>query len=311
MPPFGLMDIVLLIGCGAVTGAAGAVLGTGGGVFLIPILLLGFGVPMHYAVGTSILTVVATSTAVAIGNLDRGTANMRLGMTLEIATSLGALSGGLSAAFLAPRVLEAVFAAVLVPTAVVMWRSRHSEADADAPDSVVMQAAVPRATPPLPTAPPVPGSASGLNPASTRHRFTDRLAAEYEDPVLGRRIAYRLKRLWAGLMISFVAGVMSGLLGIGGGVFKVPGLNVLCGVPIKAAAATSTFMIGVTAAASAFLYFGRGQVEPRCTSAVVVGVVVGSWIGAYLNRFARGVVVKRVFASGVAIEMFVRAFFEA
>jgi hypothetical protein len=139
----------------------------------------------------------------------------------------------------------------------------------------------------------------------------DRLGAEYEDPTLHRRIAYRLRRLWAGLTISFVAGVMSGLLGIGGGVFKVPGLNVLCGVPIKAAAATSTFMIGVTAAASAFLYFGRGEVDPCYTSAVVLGVVAGSWVGAYLNRYARGVVVKRVFAVllfCVAIEMFGRAF---
>ncbi len=110
--------------------------------------------------------------------------------------------------------------------------------------------------------------------------------------------------------MSFVAGVMSGLLGIGGGVFKVPALHVLCGVPIKAAAATSTFMIGVTAAASAFLYFGHGQVDPSYTSPVVIGVVVGSWAGAYLNRFVGGLAVKRVFAVlliGVSLEMFGRA----
>jgi uncharacterized membrane protein YfcA len=301
MPPPGLMDVVLLVGCGLLTGAAGAVLGTGGGVFLIPILLLGFGVPMHYAVGTSILTVVATSTAVAIGNLDRGTANMRLGMTLEIATSFGALSGGLSAAFLPARVLETVFAAVLLPTAFVMWRGRHGEGDADSTDAEAKAAGDASAQ----------TSATGRDRPGNHHHFIDRLGAEYEDPALHRRIAYRLHRLWAGLTISFIAGVMSGLLGIGGGVFKVPGLHVLCGVPIKAAAATSTFMIGVTAAASAFLYFGRGQVDARYTSAVVVGVVAGSWVGAYLNRYARGVVVKRVFAVlliGVAIEMFGRAF---
>jgi uncharacterized membrane protein YfcA len=293
MPPPGFMDVVLLVACGVLTGAAGAVLGTGGGVFLIPILLLAFKVPMHYAVGTSILTVVATSTAVAIGNLDRGTANMRLGMTLEIATSVGALSGGISAALLPARVLVGVFAAVLVPTAFVMWRGRHGEGDLDSDDASPQS------------------SASGPLRATGGHYFIDRLGAEYEDQALHRRIAYRLHRLWAGLTISFIAGVMSGLLGIGGGVFKVPALNVLCGVPMKAAAATSTFMIGVTAAASAFLYFGRGEVDPRYTSAVVLGVVAGSWVGAYLNRYARGVVVKRVFAVllvGVAIEMFGRAF---
>jgi hypothetical protein len=305
MPAPGLMDVVLLAACGLLAGTAGAVLGTGGGVFLIPILLLGFGVPMHYAVGTSIVTVVATSTAVAIGNLDRGTANMRLGMTLEIATSFGALSGGLSAAFLPARVLVGVFAAVLLPTAFVMWRGRHGEGDADSTDADSADTGAKQA------AELSAQSAIGRHQPGGGGRFIDRLGAEYQDPALHRRVAYRLHRLWAGLTISFFAGVMSGLLGIGGGVFKVPGLHVLCGVPIKAAAATSTFMIGVTAAASAFLYFGRGEVDARYTSAVVVGVVAGSWVGAYVNRFVRGVVVKRVFAVlliGVAIEMFGRAF---
>jgi uncharacterized membrane protein YfcA len=302
MPPPGLMDVILLVACGLLTGAAGAVLGTGGGVFLIPILLMGFGVPIHYAVGTSILTVVATSTAVAIGNLDRGTANMRLGMTLEMATSLGALSGGFSAAYLPSRILETVFAAVLLPTAFVMWRSRHGEHDAASSDPALAGAAANSAV-----------SAAGRNRPRAPHHFTDRLTAEYQDAATGHKIAYRVQRLWAGLSISFVAGVMSGLLGIGGGVFKVPALNVLCGVPIKAAAATSTFMIGVTAAASAFLYFGHGEVDPQYTTAVVVGVVGGSWIGAYFNRFVHGALVRRVFALllvGVAVQMFVRAFAE-
>ncbi len=294
------MEVLLLVLIGIATGALGAILGTGGGVFLIPILLLGFGVPIHFAVGTSILTVVATSTAVAIGNLDRGTANMRLGMTLEIATSLGAISGGLASALLAPRLLEGIFAFIMLPTAFVMWRKRGGEADGD--DSTIVG---------LPSDSAAGPAAKTSNHESAFAHFTDRLGGEYDDPLLHRRIIYRLHRLWAGLTISFVAGVMSGLLGIGGGVFKVPALNVLCGVPIKAAAATSTFMIGVTAAASAFLYFGRGQVDPRYTAGVVLGVVVGSYLGAYLNQFARGMVIKRIFAVllvGVAVEMFVRAF---
>jgi uncharacterized membrane protein YfcA len=300
MPAPGLLQIALLLACGLLAGTAGAVLGTGGGVFLIPILLLGFKMPIHLAVGTSILTVVATSTAVAIGNLDRGTANMRLGMTLEIATSIGAISGGFSAAYLPGGVLETVFAVVLLPTAFVMWRGRDGEGASDSPDPALQQADAETAL----------GTVPAQKPAGSGRRFVDLLAAEYEDTALHRRIAYRLHRLWAGLMVSFVAGVMSGLLGIGGGVFKVPALNVLCGVPMKAAAATSTFMIGVTAAASAFLYFGRGEVDPQYTSAVVLGVVAGSWVGAYLNRFARGIVVKRIFAVlliGVAIQMLARA----
>jgi uncharacterized protein len=301
MVPPGLIESILLVAIGLGTGAVGAVLGTGGGVFLIPILVVAFRVPIHYAVGTSIVSVVATSTAVAIGNVDRGTANMRLGMTLEIATSLGAIGGGLSAAWLAPRLLEVIFASVLLPTAVVMWLSRQGEGDSG-PPAVPDQHSFD---------PPDQQVASQKISKPYEGSFTERLSGAYDDPVLHRRIVYRLHRLWAGLIVSFVAGVMSGLLGIGGGVFKVPALHVLCGMPIKAAAATSTFMIGVTAAASAFLYFGRGEVDARYTSAIVIGVVIGSWVGAYVNQFARGVVVKRVFAVllvGVAAEMFARVF---
>jgi uncharacterized protein len=271
---------LLLFAMGAGTGVAGAVLGTGGGVFLIPLLVLALGMPMHLAVGTSILSVIATSTAVASVNVERGTANMRLGMTLEIATSLGAISGGLAAAWLSAPVLETVFAIVLVPTAVLMWRGR-TESVSDTSEKPQRSA----------------GNATGW------------LGGRYQDPQLGREIAYRVKRLWAGLGVSFTAGIMSGLLGIGGGVFKVPALDLFCGVPIKAAAATSNFMIGVTAAASAFLYFGRGEVRPMPTAAVVLGVLVGSALGSHLNRFVGGRAVERTFAVlliAVALEMIVR-----
>jgi uncharacterized membrane protein YfcA len=274
-------NAAFLIVIGLVTGIAGAVLGTGGGVFLIPVLVLVLGVPMHYAVGTSILAVIATSTAVASVNVERGTANMRLGMTLEIATSLGAISGGLAAGWLSAPILETVFALVLLPTAALMWRGR-GEND------------------------------SAASPKSDRSGSVDSLGwlgARYFDPRLGREVVYRIRRLWAGLGVSFVAGIMSGLLGIGGGVFKVPALKLCCGVPIKAAAATSNFMIGVTAAASAFLYFGRGEVRPMLTAAVVLGVLVGSAVGSYVNRFVAGRAVERTFAVlllAVAAEMFVR-----
>ena len=301
MPAPGLTEALLLLAIGLWTGAVGAVLGTGGGVFLIPILVVGFHVPIHFAVGTSIVSVVATSTAVAIGNVDRGTANMRLGMTLEIATSLGAIGGGLSAAWLAPQLIEVIFASVLLPTAVVMWIGRQGEADSSTPVGPDKSS----------NEPPAQQGASPVISELYEGSFSERLGGAYDEPRLHQRIVYRLHRLWAGLMVSFVAGVMSGLLGIGGGVFKVPALHILCGMPIKAAAATSTFMIGVTAAASAFLYFGRGEVDAQYTSAIVIGVVIGSWVGAYVNQFVGGVVVKRVFAVllvGVAAEMFARVY---
>ena len=123
------LAVILLVG--GFTGLLGAILGTGGGVFLIPVLVLGLGVPMHYAVATGILSVIATSSAVAGTNVERGTANMRLGMTLEVATALGAIAGGLTAGWLRPSVLEGLFALVLLPTALLMGRGR-SEGGEDA-----------------------------------------------------------------------------------------------------------------------------------------------------------------------------------
>jgi len=287
-----LSNIWFLIAAGVGTGILGAILGTGGGVFLIPLLLLAFHVPMHYAVATSIISVVATSSAVASVNVERGTANMRLGMTLEIATALGAIVGGWTAGLIPAPALETLFAISLLPTAVLMWRGVTESAN----DSVDL-------------------SGGTLTPAlSQRERgntFIGSLAGRYFDPRRGREIVYRIRRLWAGLGISFIAGNLSGLLGIGGGVFKVPALHLACGVPIKAAAATSNFMIGVTATASAFLYFGRGEIRPALTAGVALGVMAGSAIGSWISPKVQGRQVKRLFAVllfGVAVQMFLRVF---
>src|SRR4051812_25453824 len=177
---------LLVVGAsGLGTGVLGAILGTGGGVFLIPILVLGLGVPMHHAVATSILSVVATSSAVASTNVERGTANMRLGMTLEVATTLGAISGALTvtAHWLSPRMLEAVFALVLLPTAVLMALGR-TETDAGADGAKSGPEAAPADA---------PGALGGV----------------YVDEAEGRPVIYRVRRLWAGLGISFVAGNLS------------------------------------------------------------------------------------------------------
>jgi uncharacterized membrane protein YfcA len=275
-------NIVYLLLAGLGTGVAGAVLGTGGGVFLIPILVVGFGVPMHYAIGTSIISVIATSSAVASVNVERGIVNLRLAMVLEIATSLGAIFGAVAADWLSADVLEVLFAVVLVPTAVAMWRGRGHLQSSNT-------------------------NGAAAHPAPS----TGRLGGRYFDAALGYEVVYAVRRLWAGLAASFVAGNISGLLGIGGGVFKVPALNVWCKVPVKAAAATSNFMIGVTAAASAFLYYGRGEVRPALTAAVVLGVLAGSAIGSYVNLFIRGRLVRRIFGVllvAVAVQMLIRVF---
>jgi hypothetical protein len=283
---------VVLAGVG--TGVLGAILGVGGGVLLIPVLVIGFQVPMHYAVATSILSVIATSSAVASTNVERGTANMRLGMTLEISTALGGIIGGLVAGGLRAEFLEGLFAAVLLPTALLMWRGRPEEGGVKAPSAAAETETV----------------AFSGGDAESVDKSLGALGARFYDESEGRIVSYGVKRLWAGLGVSFLAGNLSGLLGIGGGVFKVPALNLLCGVPIKAAAATSNFMIGVTAAASASLYYHRGEVRPALTAAVVLGVLAGSALGSLLNRRVRGATVRRLFAvllAAVAVEMFYRA----
>jgi uncharacterized protein len=216
---------------GAAAGFFGALLGVGGGIILVPLLVIVFHIPIHYAIGTSIMTVIATSSMAGTFNLERGTVNIRLGMVLEVATAAGALCGGTMAGFIPGPVLTVVFGAILPPIAWLMWRK---------------------------------GSEMPSGPVSE----TD----------------YQMRRLPLAMGMSLGAGTVSGLLGIGGGIIKVPAMTVFCNVPARIATATSTFMIGVTAVASAFLYFGRGQVRPALTAVVILGVLGGSATGTQVAR---------------------------
>jgi uncharacterized membrane protein YfcA len=237
----------ILMGGGAATGVIGAMLGLGGGVFLVPLLTLALGVPIRTAIAASLISVIATASASSTINLERGLVNMRLGMTLEVATALGGLAGGLIAAALSQRQLFLTFGATLAIMGMVMaLRSGRRNIIAD----VSVE----------------PGRLGGrLQEGETTY-------------------VYRVRRLPVALGASLVAGAISGLLGIGGGIIKVPVLNVFCGIPIRVAAATSAFMIGVTGAASAFLYFGRGDIALPLTAAVAIGALPGSLFGARLSQ---------------------------
>jgi uncharacterized membrane protein YfcA len=241
--PSGLLLLLL----GASTGAVGSMLGLGGGVFLVPLLTLAFGVPIRAAVAASLACVIATASASATVNLNRGLVNMRLGLALEVATSIGGLAGGITAGRLSSRQLFVVFALTLSAMGLVMMM-RSGRRNVMAEGSVD------------------PGTLGG------RLREGDAL------------YVYRVRRLPLGLFSSLVAGAISGLLGLGGGIIKVPVLNAFCGVPIRVAAATSTFMIGVTATASAVIYFSRGDMMLPLTAAVVLGALPGSLLGARLSE---------------------------
>lgn len=250
---------LILVMTGAATGLVGALLGLGGGVFLVPLLSLTFGVPIRTAIAASLISVIATASASSTINLERGLVNMRLGMALEVATTLGGLAGGLIAASLTQRQLFLAFGATLAVMGLVMAaRSARRNVIAD----------------------------EGAEPG----RLGGRLQED------GRSYVYRVRRLPLAMTSSLVAGAISGLLGVGGGIIKVPVLNAFCGVPIRVAAATSAFMIGVTGAASAFLYFGRGDVALHLTAAVAVGALPGSLLGARLSHRVQARSLKLIMA---------------
>jgi uncharacterized membrane protein YfcA len=245
---------VLLIGVAA--GFLGSMLGIGGGVLLIPLLTIVIGVPIKTAIGASIVSVIATSSAAGAVYVGKGLTHTRLSMVLEIATTTGALVGGITAVLVAPRVLEGLFSIVLIYVIYSMTRLPREE-----------QHAAP----------------TGL------------MDTTFQDPVTGQTVAYGVRNLPAGLGASFLAGNVSGLLGIGGGIIKVPIMALVMGMPLKAAIATSNFMIGVTASTSAIIYYGLGYIDPQVAVPTALGILVGAQAGSRFGTRLRTLVLKRVF----------------
>ncbi len=242
---------VLLIGV-FLAGFAGSLLGLGGGVFLIPLMTLPpLSLDLHTAIGASIVAVVATSASAVSRYLQEHLTNLRLALYLEVATTPGAVGGALLATTLRAGVLSLIFAAALGYAATYILlhpkETARERAQAGAAASV----------------------ASGLG-----------LQGVYVDLEDGATYRYRVRRPAVGFAISGVAGVASGLLGIGGGVIKVPAMYSVMKVPMKVAVATSNFMVGVTAAASAFIYLGRGYIDPILSAVVIAGVFLGAKVGS-------------------------------
>lgn len=259
---------------GALTGLLGSLLGLGGGVFLVPILALGFHLSPRTAVAASLVAVIASSSATTIVNMRRSLVNVPLAFTLLLATTLGGLAGGALAEHISTRALFTIFSTTLFAVAIIVTsRSRVRNVIDDAAMNV--------------------GTLGG------------RVVEE------GRTLSYLMKRLPLALGVSLVAGAISGLLGVGGGFIQVPVLNSFCGIPIRVAAATSAFMIGPTAAVSAIIYLGRGDMDPFITAAVALGSLPGSVLGAWLSRHMHVRSIKGVLATTlvlVALRLAIAAF---
>lgn len=260
-PQFILTALIIAL----TSGFLGALLGLGGGVVMVPLLVFILDIPIQIAAGASIVAVVATSSVSASVYVRDEITNMRLGMFLEMATTLGAVTGASLVVGINESILEVIFALSLLYAAIVMWLQMRNT------------------------------NKSWISKPNDWIANKLSLGSSYYDSALDQNIEYGVSRSIPTFLVSYVAGIISGLLGIGGGGIKVPAMNVVSSVPMKAAVATSNFMIGVTAAASALVYIRNGFCDGFVTAPVVLGTLVGSFVSALVAIKVKGVVLKRVF----------------
>ena len=264
--------LVVLAVAAFLAGFGGSFLGIGGGVFLIPFMTLVLDIDIKIAIATSLIGVIATSSGAASVYVRDHLTNLRLAMFLEVATTFGAISGALLGLLVDERLLFLSFTAVVLSAAAIMVRTRETAKER--------------------------AYRAGEEDPLAKRLALGSVYFDQEDQGVYR---YRVERPIAGFAASAAAGGFSGLLGVGGGFIKVPAMNILMRVPMKAAVATSNFMIGVTAAASAFIYYSAGFVEPSLAAMVIVGVFSGANIGTRLLVRAKAQRVRFVFAVFLAV----------
>ena len=266
------LEFTLLVAAGSLlAGFLGALTGLGGGVIVIPLLTLVFHTDMHYAMGAALVSVIATSSGAAAAYVREGYSNIRVGMFLEMATTMGALLGTALVLHLHTSVIAVIFGIVLIYSAYTSVRH-------------------------------VPRDTRDLGP----DRIATWLRMDSTYPVGGRLESYHVQRVPAGFALMFVAGVLSGLLGIGSGAVKVLAMDKAMMLPFKVSTTTSNFMIGVTAAAGAGIYLSRGYIDPGLAMPVMLGVLAGSLAGARVLGGAQVRMLRLVFAvviAALAIEM--------
>lgn len=259
-------------GIGLTAGLLGSMLGLGGGFLIVPLLSLALRLPIHIAIGSSLVAIVASSTAATGVYIKARLTNIKLAMLLETAATTGAIVGAFAAALLSSSVLSIIFSVVLVYIAISMLSRRHLAEEITLPRESQLELANNTATP------------------------RNHLAASYYDSNVNQIVVYNITHVPQGLGVSLFAGVLSSLLGIGSGIIKVPLMSLIMGVPMKAAIATSNFMIGITAAVGAFVYYFHGYVYPAVVAPLVIGVLSGATLGAMLAQRTKGAILRRIFA---------------
>jgi len=249
-----MCEIIVLLMTGFIVGILGHLLGIGGGVVIVPVLVLICHLPIHIAISASLITIVATSTAIASTNVANGIVNVNLGMLLELTTVICVVLGSFLSLTSSENILMFIFSGVIILTAISYLRNVNVDDVYNAKDYV------------------------------NEYNSTV-FDNNYYDERVGKNIYYKVRRLPLTIIISGVGGMLSGMLGVGGGILKVPAMNLISKMPIKVAAATSNFMIGITAAAGSIVYILYGKVDPKIASLMVLGVVVGSKFS--IKRFSK------------------------
>ncbi|WP_136608469.1 sulfite exporter TauE/SafE family protein [Paenibacillus dokdonensis] len=244
-------------------GIVGSVLGLGGGIIVTPALTLLFGVSIEHAIGASIISVIATSSGSAIAYIRDRITNLRVGMFLEIATTIGAITGAFIGGLIAPNLLYIIFGLLLIYSAINMIKKKKG----DQQELVEM------------------------HPAAAKLK----LGGSYYDKAIQQQIPYNVGNVYGGFSVMYGAGVISGLLGIGSGSFKVMAMDVFMKLPLKVSTATSNFMMGVTAAASAGVYLLRGDIDPHIAGPVALGVLAGATIGAQIMQRMKSKTIRKLF----------------
>ena len=271
-----VLVFTLLVWLGsAIAGFLGALTGLGGGVVIVPLLTLVFGVDIRYAIGASLVSVIATSSGAAAAYVREGYTNIRIGMFLEIATTLGVLVGAFLAARVSTGVIGIIFGLMLIYSAYVSARPQPEITLSEKPDA-----------------------------------WGEKLRMNGSYPSLKGEQPYQVYRVPAGFGLMFGAGTLSGLLGIGSGAMKVLAMDQIMKIPFKVSTTTSNFMIGVTAAASAGVYLKRGFIEPGLAMPVMLGVLAGSMLGAKILVRTRTKVLRVIFAL-VIVAMGIEMIFNA
>ncbi len=259
-----LFTIIVLLGA-FVAGLVGSLTGLGGGVIIIPLLTLVLEVDIHYAIGASIISVIATSSGSAAAYVKEGITNIRIGMFLEIATTISAIIGAVITVFINPSYIAIIFGVILLFSAIMMVRKKvdHSDNDTSGKLAVFLKL-------------------NGSYP-------TDKGMQNYA-----------VHNVAGGFFMMFVAGIISGLLGIGSGALKVIAMDNIMRIPFKVSTTTSNFMMGVTAAASAIVYLHRGQIDPGIAMPVALGVLTGATVGSKILVKTKTDKLKIIFAVVVA-----------